>query len=337
MKLGLQLGYWGSDPPADGHVGLAREAESLGFDSVWMAESWGNDVFTPLAWIGAHTSRIKLGTGLAQLSARPPTACAMAALTLDRLSGGRVILGLGVSGPQVVEGWYGQPFEKPLARTREYVDIIRQALRREGPVTNAGPHYPLPYRGPGAVGVGKPLRANTHPLRADLPIYLGAEGPRNVAQTTAIADGWLPLYFNPFRPEIYADQLKDARPGFEIAPMVMVNIGDDLPKTLLPQKMALAFYVGGMGAQEHNFHKNLMARMGYEAEANRIQELFLAGKREEAVMAVPDRFADEISLCGPLARIKERLQAWRESPATTLLLMGTGGPAMLRAIAEIAL
>lgn len=336
MKLGLQLGYWGSDPPADGHVGIAREAESLGFDSVWMAESWGNDVFTPLAWIGAHTSRIKLGTGLAQLSARPPTACAMAALSLDRLSGGRMILGLGVSGPQVVEGWYGQPFEKPLARTREYVDIVRQVLRREAPVTSPGPHYPLPYRGPGALGIGKPLRANTHPLRADLPIYLGAEGPKNVAQTTTIAEGWLPLYFNPLRSEIYADQLKDARPGFEIAPMVMVNIGDDLGKALLPQKMALAFYVGGMGAQEHNFHKNLMARMGYEAEANLIQELFMSGRREEAVMAVPDAFADEISLCGPIARIKDRLQAWRASPATTLLLMGTGGPAMLRAMAEIA-
>lgn len=337
MKLGLQLGYWGSEPPADGNVALAREAEALGFDSVWTAESWGNDVFTPLAWIGAHTRRIKLGTGLAQLSARTPTACAMAALALDRLSGGRVILGLGVSGPQVVEGWYGQPFEKPLARTREYVDIVRQVLRREAPVTSSGPHYPLPYRGPGAVGVGKALRANTHPLRADLPIWLGAEGPKNVAQTAAIADGWLPLYYNPFHPEIYADQLKDAKPGFEIAPMVMVNVGDDLQKALLPAKMSLSFYIGGMGAQEHNFHKNLMARMGYEAEANRIQELFLAGKREEAVMAVPDQFADEITLSGPKARIRERLQAWRDSPVTTIMVMGVGGRQMLRDIAELVL
>lgn len=320
MKLGLHLGYWGSEPPADGHVRLAQEAEALGFDSVWTAESWGNDVFTPLAWIGAHTSRIKLGTGIAQISARAPTACAMAALALDRLSGGRVILGLGVSGPQVVEGWYGQPFDKPLARTREYVDIVRQVLRREKPVTNDGPHYPLPYRGPGAIGVGKPLRANTHPLRGDLPIYIGAEGPRNVAQTAAIADGWLPLYYDPFRPEIYADQIRDAKPGFEIAPMVMVNVNDDLQQALLPAKTALAFYVGGMGAQEHNFHKNLMARMGYEAEANAIQGLFLAGKRQEAVMAVPDRFADEISLAGPPARIRERLAAWKNSPVTTMLI-----------------
>ncbi len=337
MKLGLQLGYWGSEPPADGNVKLAQEAEALGFDSVWTAESWGNDVFTPLAWIGAHTSRIKLGTALAQLSARTPTACAMSALTIDRLSGGRMILGLGVSGPQVVEGWYGQPFDKPLARTREYVDIIRQVLRREAPVSSPGPHYPLPYTGPGALGVGKPLRANTHPLRAELPIFLGAEGPKNVTQTAAIADGWLPIYYNPFRPEIYADQLKDARPGFEIAPLVMVNIHDDLQKALLPQKMALAFYVGGMGAKEHNFHKNLMARMGYEAEAEKIQDLFMAGRRDEAVMAVPDQFADEISLCGPKARIKERLQVWRDSPVTILLVMGTGGAQMLRDMAELAL
>lgn len=320
MKLGLQLGYWGSEPPPDGHVGLAQEAERLGFDSVWTAESWGNDVFTPLAWIGAHTKRIKLGTGIAQLSARTPTACAMAALALDRLSGGRMILGLGVSGPQVVEGWYGMPFDKPLARTREYVDVVRQVLRREKPVTNPGPHYPLPYRGPGAVGVGKPLRANTHPLRADIPIYIGAEGPKNVAQTAAIADGWLPLYYTPFHPEIYADQIRDAKPGFEIAPMVMVNVNDDLQAALLPVKTALAFYVGGMGAQEHNFHKNLMARMGYEAEANAIQEHFLAGRRTEAVRVVPDQFADEISLLGPRARIRERLAVWEESPVTTMLV-----------------
>lgn len=337
MKLGLHLGYWNSNAPADGNVKLAQEAEALGFDSVWTAESWGNDVFTPLAWIGARTSRIKLGTAVAQLAARTPTACAMAALALDRLSGGRMILGLGVSGPQVVEGWYGQPFEKPLARTREYVNIIRQVLHREAPVTNSGPHYPLPYKGPGTLGVGKPLRANTHPLRPDIPIYLGAEGPKNVTQTAAIADGWLPLYYNPFHPEIYAEQLKNAGQGFEIAPLVMVNISDNLQQALLPIKSALAFYVGGMGAQEHNFHKNLMGRMGYAAEADKVQELFLAGRREEAIMAVPDRFADEITLSGSKARIKERLQVWQDSPVTTLLVMGSGGEQMLRDIADLAL
>lgn len=338
MKLGLQLGYWAAKPPVDGHVGIARTAESLGFDSVWTAESWGNDVFTPLAWIGAHTTKIKLGTAIAQLSARTPTACAMATLALDHLSGGRMILGLGVSGPQVVEGWYGQPFEKPLARTREYVDIVRQVLRRAGPVSNPGPHYPLPYTGPGATGVGKPLRPIVHPLRPDVPIYLGAEGPKNVAQTARIADGWLPVYYSPFRQAVYADQLKDAKPGFEIAPLVLVNIDEDLERALLPAKMALAFYIGGMGSQEHNFHKNLMCRMGFEAEANKIQACFLAGRQAEALQHVPTQFADEISLAGPPARIKERLQAWRDSPVTTLLL---NGPRMdettLRTMAELVL
>jgi len=338
MKLGLQLGYWHSQPPPDAYVGLTQTAEQLGFDSVWTAESWGNDVFTPLAWLGAHTQRIKLGTAIAQMSARTPTACAMAALALDRLSGGRMILGLGVSGPQVVEGWYGQPFSKPLARTREYVDIVRQVLRREGPVSNPGPHYPLPYRGPDALGLGKALKANTHPLRTDLPIYLGAEGPKNVMQTVAIADGWLPLYYNPYQPEIYASQLRGAAPGFEIAPLVMVNIHDDLQEALLPIKQTLAFYIGAMGAQEHNFHKNLMARMGYEAEANRIQTLFLEGRQQEAVLAVPDRFADEITLSGSRARIRDRLQVWLASGVTSMLLMGPGMQAStLQTMAELVL
>ena len=200
LKLGLQLGYWQAQPPED-PVGLAQEAERLGYDSVWTAEAWGSDAFTPLAWIGAHTSKIRLGTSVVQLSARTPTATAMAALTLDHLSHGRLTLGLGVSGPQVVEGWYGQPFSKPLARTREYVDIIRQVLRREAPVRSDGPHYPLPYTGEGSWGLGKPLRSITHPLRADIPIFLGAEGPKNVALAAEIADGWLPLYYSPYRPE----------------------------------------------------------------------------------------------------------------------------------------
>jgi F420-dependent oxidoreductase-like protein len=335
VKLGLQLGYWGAQPDP-GFLELARLAEELGYDSVWAGEAWGSDAFTPLAWIGAHTSRIKLGTGIAQLSARTPTATAMHALTLDHLSGGRAILGLGVSGPQVVEGWYGQPFGKPLARTREYVGIVRQVLRREAPVESAGPHYPLPYRGEGSWGLGKPLRAITHPLRADLPIFLGAEGPRNVALAAEIADGWLPLYYSPFRPEVYADSLRGARPGFEIAQTIVVNVTDDLAAGLLPVKASLAFYVGGMGARRRNFHKELMARMGFETEAEKIQELFFEGRREEAVRLVPDAFADEISLVGPLARIRERLQAWRETPVTTLVL-GSRDPQVLRTLAELVL
>ncbi len=335
LKLGLQLGYWGARPPTD-HVALAKEAERLGLDSVWTAESWGSDAFTPLAWIGAHTSRIRLGTSVAQISARAPTATAMAALTLDHLTGGRVILGLGVSGPQVVEGWYGQPFARPLARTREYIDIIRQVLRREKPVTNPGPHHPLPYTGPGSWGMGKPLRSITHPLRADLPIFLAAEGPKNVALAAEIADGWLPLYYSPYRPEVYAESLGALRPGFEIAQFVMVNIDDDLERALAPVKSMLGFYIGGMGSPKRNFHKELMARMGYEAEADRIQQLFLEGRRAEAIAAVPDSFADEISLCGPPERIRDRLQAWRETPVTSLLVAGVDLP-RLRQIAELVL
>lgn len=334
LKLGLQLGYWGAQYPV-GNVALAQEAEQLGFDSVWTAESWGNDVFTPLAWVGAHTSTIRLGTSVAQLSARTPAACAMAALSIDHMSGGRMILGLGVSGPQVVEGWYGQPYSKPLARTREYVDIIRQVLRREAPVTNDGEHYPLPYHGAGSWGLGKPLKPITHPLRADLPIFIGAEGPKNVTQTAEIADGWLPLYYSPYRQEVYAGQLQGATKDFEIACMVMMNVNDDLSQALYPVKAMLGFYIGGMGAKKNNFHKDLMARMGFADEAERIQELFFAGKREEAIAAVPDRFADEISLSGPLHRIREKLPDWENSPVTSLLI--NGDKTLLRTAAELVL
>ena len=333
LKLGVQLGYWGAQPPTN-LIELAQEAESLGFDSLWTAEAWGSDAFTPLAYIAAHTKRIKLGTAVVQLSARTPTATAMATLTLDHLSQGRVILGLGVSGPQVVEGWYGQPFSKPLARTREYIDIIRQVLRREAPVTNDGPHYPLPYSGEGAWGLGKPLRPITHPLRADVPIFMGAEGPKNVALAAEIADGWLPLYYSPFRQEVYADSLKNRKPDFQISQFVICNIDDNLERALTPVKAMLGFYIGGMGAKKHNFHMELMARMGFEAEAKKIQDLFMDGKRAEAIAAVPDQFADEVSLCGSVDRIRERLDAWRETPVTTLLLASQDVETM-RTIAEI--
>ena len=260
----------------------------------------------------------------------------MAALTLDHLSGGRMILGLGVSGPQVVEGWYGAPFAKPVSRTREYVDILRQILRREGPVTSQGPHYPLPYTGEGAWGMGKPLKPIVHPLRADLPIYLGAEGPKNVALAAEVADGWLPLWYSPYRQEVYKDSLARAKPGFEISQTVTFQITDDLPAAWNQMKPHLGFYVGGMGARDRNFHKELMGRMGYEAEAQRIQDLFFEGKREEAFAAVPDEFIDEISLVGPVERIRDRLAAWRDSPVSTILV-GNREPAMLRQVAELVL
>jgi F420-dependent oxidoreductase-like protein len=335
LKLGLQLGYWGAQPPDD-FVELAQEAESLGFDSVWTAEAWGSDCFTPLAWIGAHTSRIRLGTSVAQLSARTPTATAMAALTLDHLSHGRMILGLGVSGPQVVEGWYGQPFSKPLARTREYIDIIRQVLRRDAPVKSPGPHYPLPRTGEGCWDQGKSLRSITHPLRADLPIYLGAEGPKNVALAAEIADGWLPLYYSPYRQEVYAESLGQLKPGFEIAQLVTVSVTDDISAGLMPMKAAIGFYIGGMGSKKRNFHKELMGRMGFAAEAEKIQELFMEGKRNEAIAAVPESFIDEISLVGPIERIRDRLEAWKETPVTTLLL-GNRDKQTLRTLAELVL
>jgi len=319
MKLGLVWGYWAAQPPAN-MVEITQEAERVGFDSVWTAESWGSDAFTPLTWLAAHTSTIKLGTGVVQLSARTPVATAMAAMTLDHLSGGRVILGLGVSGPQVIEGWYGRPSNKPLARTREYVDIIRRALLREGPLRNDGEFYPMPYRGEGSSGLGKPLKIMTHPLRNEIPIYLGAEGPKNVTQTAQIADGWMPLYYSPFRQEVYAEQLADAKPGFEIASLVTFNVTDDVATGLWPVKAALGFYIGGMGAKGQNYHTKLMARMGFEEEAYRIQDLFFEGKREEAIAAVPDEFADEISLVGPAGRIAERLEMWRSSPVTELLV-----------------
>lgn len=204
MKLALTFGYWAAQPTPN-FVEISKAAEDCGFDSLWTAESWGNDAFDFLTWIAAHTSKVRLGTGVVQIAARTPTATAMAAMTLDHLSNGRLILGLGVSGPQVVEGWYGRPSNKPLARTREYVDIIRGALRREGPLTSDGEFYPLPYRGEGSVGLGKPLKIMTHPLRSEIPIFLGAEGPKNVTQTAEIADGWLPLYYSPFRQEVYAE------------------------------------------------------------------------------------------------------------------------------------
>ena len=267
MKLGLQLGYWGAQPNPFA-VALAQEAERLGFDSVWTAEAWGSDAFSPLAWIGAHTERIRLCTGIVQISARTPASCAMHALTLDHLSNGRFTLGLGVSGPQVVEGWYGQPFGKPLARTREYIEIVRRVLRREEPVAFAGEHYRLPYDGPNSWGLGKPLRSITHPLRADLPILLGAEGPKNVALAAEIADGWLPLYYSPFRPEVYADSLR----GRE-ARLRDLRDRDGLRdhrrrggRADADQGCARLLH-RRHGRADRNFHMELMSRMGFEAEA----------------------------------------------------------------------
>ena len=333
MKLGLTVGYSGATP--EDHADVALEAERLGYDSIWTAEAYGSDVFIPLAYIGARTSRIKLGTGIAQISARTPAALAMTAATLDHLSGGRVILGLGVSGPQVVEGWYGMPFAKPLARTREYVKIVNDIMRREGPVTNDGENYPLPY--PSASGLGKPLKLTVHPVRSHIPIILAAEGPKNVQLASEIADGWLPIFYSPYRhPAIFADALAGAPAGFDIPCVVTVSLNDNVDEALMMVKFFLAFYIGGMGAPSQNFHLNVIARMGFEEETAIVQKHFLAGDREAAVKAVPDELADEISLCGPPARIKERLDAWVKSPVTQIIV-GSRDPAALKLMADLLL
>jgi len=335
MKLGLQFGYWTALPrPARELVAAATAAEDLGFDSIWTGESWSSDAFSPLAAVAAATSKVKLCTGIAQISARTPTAMAMHAMTLDGLSEGRACLGIGVSGPQVVEGWYGRPFSKPLARTREYIQIVRDAIARAEPVSSDSEHYPLPYRGEGALGLGKPLKMITHPLRDEIPIFLGAEGPKNVALAAEIADGWVPLYYSPYRTDVYKANLDAVKPGFEIAVNVFVNVNDEVSEALWPVKATLGFYIGGMGAKTKNFHTELMARMGFEEEAHRIQDLFFEGKRDEAILAVPDAFADEISLVGPKERIAERLDAWRATPVTTMLIGGSDEPTM-RLLAEL--
>ncbi|GAA3927540.1 LLM class F420-dependent oxidoreductase [Actinomadura viridis] len=332
LKLGIHVGYWQRDP--EDLTETVQAAERLGYDSVFTAEAYGSDAFTPLTWYAARTSTIKLGTAVAQLSARTPAATAMHALTLDALSGGRVILGLGASGPQVVEGWYGVPFPKPLARTREYLDILRQVWRRERPVTADGPHYPLPY--PGGAGLGKPLKSIVHPVRPEIPIYLGAEGPKNIALAAEVAQGWLPMFIDPAQIEpLFGASLAGRPEGFEIAATVTTIVTDDLDAALEFAKVPLAFYIGGMGAKDRNFHLDLIGRLGYAEEAARVQELFLDGRRDEAIKAVPAGLADSISLLGPLGRIKERLEAWRDSPVTTLLLGGVKDEPTLRALRDL--
>jgi F420-dependent oxidoreductase-like protein len=339
MVLGLQLGYWGSGPPA-GAAEMIAAAERLGYDSVWTAESYGSDALTPLAWWGSQTTSVRLGTSLCQLSARTPTAMGMAAITMDHLSGGRFVLGLGVSGPQVVEGWYGQSFEKPLARTREYVDIVRQVVARQSAVTSSGPHYPLPY--PGGTGLGKALKPIVHPLRPEIPIILGAEGPKNVALAAEIADGWFPIFFSPKAMKSFEASLAEgfARPGarhsaadFEVIAFAPTVIADDVERAADAFRPFLALYVGGMGAREMNFHFDVFARMGYEEEAVKIQDLYLDGHKDEAAAAVPTSMVEDIALIGPKEKIRDDLEAWRESIATSLLV--SGDPATLETMAEL--
>jgi F420-dependent oxidoreductase-like protein len=339
LKLGLNTGYWAGGPPV-GMPEAVAEAERLGFDSMWAAEAYGSDVVTPLAWWGAATKRLRLGSAIMQMSARTPAAAAMAAMTLDHLSGGRFILGLGVSGPQVVEGWYGQPFGKPLARTREYIEIIRRILRRDGPVTFEGEHYTLPY--PDGTGLGKPLKASIHPLREDVPIFLGAEGPKNIALAAEVCDGWLALFFSPHHEGFYRDALAEgfARDGarrslddFEVAATVPVVLDDDVERAADALRPMYALYFGGMGARNRNFHADVPRRMGFEGEVERIQDLYLGGKKDEAAAAVPTALVEQLALIGPPDKVRDDLAAWRESVVTTMLV--AGDPPTLQRIAEL--
>lgn len=328
VKLAYSIGYWSAGPPP-GAAEAIQEADKLGFDSIWTAEAYGSDCFTPLAWYGANTENVRLGCGIAQLSARTPAATAMAALTLDHLSGGRMILGLGASGPQVVEGWYGQPYPKPLARTREYVDIIRAIWKREGPVKYDGKHYQLPY--PGGTGLGKPLKSTVHPKRPDIPIFLAAEGPKNVALSAEIADGWLPLFFAPKEDGWYRERLAEgfAAAGdaskadrFEVAAGLIVVPGDDVEACADKVRPNVALYAGGMGAKGANFHFDVFARMGWEDEATKIQQLYLEGRKEEAIASVPLAMVEDIALVGPIEKIQEELTVWKDTCITTFTLSG---------------
>jgi F420-dependent oxidoreductase-like protein len=330
VKLGLNLGY--APPgtnPAD-LVPLVRRAEQLGFDSVWAAESWGTDAVTVLAWMAACTTRIKVGSAIMQIPGRSPANAAMTAATLDLMSGGRFLLGLGTSGPQVVEGWHGQPWGNPLVKTREYVEIVRAALRREV-VEHDGEHYQIPYRGAGESGLGKPLKLMLRPLRPDIPIYIAAIAPKNVALSYEIADGWLPIFVVPER---FAEAYPPPPAGFEIAATVNVLVGDDVPALRDALKPHVALYVGGMGAKGKNFYNALVRRYGWEAEAETIQELYLAGHVRDAIAAVPDELVDAVSLVGPKERIAERLEAWKATPVTALLV-GSPQPEALETLAEI--
>ena len=339
MRLGLQLGY---DDPVT-WTALAEEAERCGFHSVWTSEAYGSDAISPLAWIGSRTTNVRLGTAIMQMPARSPATTAATVATLDLLSGGRVLLGLGTSGPQVAEGWHGQAWGKPLTRTREYVEIVRAILRRDAPLEHHGEHYDIPYTGPDATGLGKPLRIIVHPPRADVPIYLAAIGPRNVALAAEIADGWLPIFFSPERfAETHLPRLEEGfarrggRPeGWDLAAHVPVVVTDDVAAGRDFLKPLLALYVGGMGAKGKNFYTRLAERYGYAEAAATIQDLYLAGKKNEAIAAVPDALVDEVALVGDRARIGDRLDAFRECGVGTLILQARQ-PEALRLLAELA-
>ncbi len=334
VRLGFYMGYAPPGTNPTELVALAQEAERFGYDSAWAAEAWGTDAVTVLAWLAATTSTIKIGSAILQMPARTPANTAMTAATLDLMSGGRFLLGLGTSGPQVVEGWHGEPWGKPLAKAREYIELVRAALRRET-LEFEGEHYSVPYGGPDATGLGKPLKLMMRPLRAEIPIYLASLRRRSVELATEIADGWLPIFFSPERArETFPVPFQ--RDGLDIAPAVPAVLSDDVEIARDALKPYYALYVGGMGARGKNFYNELAREYGFEEAAQRIQDLFLDGKQRDAAAAVPDELVDELALVGPRERIAERLDAWKESGPTTMLV-STRDAATLRAVAELSL
>jgi F420-dependent oxidoreductase-like protein len=346
MRLGVNFGYqdWGKGLARA--VATAQEADRLGYHSIWTAEAYGTDCITPIAWMMGQTEKINFGSAIMQMPARTPAMTAMTAATLDLMSGNRFLLGLGLSGPQVVEGWHGQPYGKPLGKTREYIDIVRTILAREAPLEHHGPHYDIPYTGADATGLGKALKIIVHPNRADIPIYLAAIGPKNVELTAEVADGWLPIFFSPYRfQDTYGPSLDAgfAKAGgtksladFDVAPTVSVIVGDDLDMLRGFVKPMAALYIGGMGARGKNFYNDLACRYGFEAAAKEIQDLYLDGKKAEAIAAVPDELVDEIALIGPKERIADRFGAWQESGITTMII-GAQQPEAIQLMAELAL
>ncbi|MFO0693984.1 MAG: LLM class F420-dependent oxidoreductase [Polyangiales bacterium] len=359
MKLGFMVGYSGAkmggaiaqmkDADKMGFathnglpIGKVQEAERLGYDSVWTAEAWGSDAVTPLAWIGAHTSKIKLGTSIMQIPGRSPANTAMTAMTLDELSGGRFMLGLGTSGPQVVEGWHGQPFDKTLTWVREYVTIVRKIIERKEPLVFHGEKYRIPYDGPGSTGQGKPLKSILHG-NPNIPIYVGALAQKAQAQAGELCDGLLLTTFNPYDSRYVEKNLtegfaKSAKPrgweNFDIAVTVSVVIDDDLERARVPLKQQLGFYIGGMGSKKQNFYKDFLARSGFEGECEKIQDLWFAGDREGAIRGVTDEMVDAIYLVGSRDRIKDRFQAWKSSKVGTFIV-GSMDLDVIRFVAEL--
>lgn len=343
MKIGMTLGYSGGT--FDNQVDLVRQAEALGFDSVWTAEAWGSDAVTPAAWLLASTTKIKVGTAIMQMPARTPAMAAMTAMTLQAMSGDRFILGIGPSGPQVIEGWHGVPYGRPLTRTREYISIIRKILDRKEPLTHDGFHYQIPATGEGTTGLGKPLKSILHG-KPGLKIVTGSISPAGVRTAAEIADGFIPVFMNPERFDIFEGPIKEgfAKAGgnksmanFDVMPFANVIMGDDLDKCRMPVKQFLALYIGGMGARDKNFYNDYAVRLGYEAEAKVIQDLYLDGKKAEAAANVPDKLCDEIALLGSADRVRDRLQAWKEAAKNnqiTAMLAAGIRPDGMRVLAE---